>query len=214
MVAPSRSWGDRIGASGGNRGRPGAGGGFNRGAQRLENWQGNPVAPNKFERPASKNTGKQGQSGSKGNVNTNQMAGNVYGKPYGDLTDVEKAVIESRRQRKQQGWGLDIAQTIMGAMPAPVSGPFALGRMMGQAAEDEAMANPGRFTTIPGQPGGIKSTSGPLTSNRALPGNAAKTTEASTDESAKKKKFKTALPTLLGAPASPLGTANNPMMIT
>ncbi len=155
-----------------------------------------------------------------------KKAGNVFQKKPGEtdmshdetfnntkpLSDVEKAVLESRRQRRVQSTGLDVAQTIMGLAPAPGLGAaFGLGRWMGKKAEDEAMSNPDRFTTIPGDPGAIRSVKGPLTSNRALPTPSAKSTQASTDEEIKRKKKQ--VQTVLGAGVAPLGTITNPAPI-
>lgn len=139
--------------------------------------------------------------------------------PNKPLTDVEKALLEARRQRALLGPGVDIASTILGAMPTPV--PFGMafqaGNMMGKYAEDAAAANPNNFTGNPST-GEVKSKSGPLTSNRAqdLPSNKANMTNASADENDKeeKRKKQRPLPTLLGASANPVGTMTNPVMIT
>jgi hypothetical protein len=143
------------------------------------------------------------------------------------LTDVQKAVLESARQRKMQGTGLDIAQTIMGAMPAPALGAvFGAGRWMGEESEKEALTRPGDFSTDPTDPGSVfsKPGTGAKYSNRAeFPGHSLTTQDkrgaqdlASKGtlggdplEDKRKKKNTSATPTtILGAnPIDTLGTS-------
>jgi len=172
----------------------------------AKDYPDNPVLGNNFK-------GKKTEGGAKpGEDNIAKAQTLVNTQP---LTDVEKAVLEARRQRNQLAPGLDAAQTLMGLTPAPGLGmAFGVGRWMGKQTEDDAAVNPGNYSTNPKDPGSLFSKSGPLQTNRAvdLPSNKANTTSASADENVKKKKQ--ALPTLLGASANPLGTFSNPVMIT
>jgi hypothetical protein len=176
------------------------------------------AAPDRGARLGAPNGGAGGKGTTSGSNKdprlidaTSQTLNAVNQKP---LTDVQKAVIQDRIFNKQNETGLDIAQTILGALPTnlPMGAAMKMGRKMNEMVDDDALAHPEKYDTIPGSIGGVRSVMGPLNANRALPGPSAKTTEASSDESARKKKQ--ALPTLLGAPASPLGTLSNPQVIT
>lgn len=133
------------------------------------------------------------------------------------LTELGKNLVEAARQRKLLSGPLDVAQTIMGLMPAPGLGPaLGLGRWMGRKVEEDALANPEKYRNIPGDPGGVMSVGpGPKNANRAdypghnsSPGNR---TNGGPDDTINPKKKP--LPTLLGAIAGPLGTPNNPVKI-
>lgn len=199
---------------GGSLGRSGAGGN-KQGPKNLDIFGREitlaPNTPSPFnQKQGQPLTGKPTEGGGKpGEDNIAKSTANPVA-----LNDVQKAVLESRRQANLQSDSLDAAQTILGAMPAPFMGAaFGLGRWMGKKAEDAALADPDRFKTDPNDPGAVTSKYGALTSNRARSAPSAKTTEASgsKDQELRKKK---ALPTLLGAPAQALGTFSNPVQIT
>lgn len=166
------------------------------------------VAPTPFSSsgPASKPT-ESGVNGKRPN-NLKKFSSNP-------ISPVVQAVNQDMQFNKMQKPGLDVAQTVLGLMPSgplPMGLAFGAGRWMNKQVDEDALAHPENYKTIPGMPGGVESISGPKNANRALPGPAAKTTEASTDENIKKKKQP--LPTLLGAPGAPLGTPTNPQIIS
>lgn len=130
---------------------------------------------------------------------------------------IQEAVIESQRQRQIQKPGLDVAQTILGAMPSnvPLGAALGLGRLMGEQSEKEALSRPGDFDTNPKDPGSVytKEKVGAAFSNRdRFPGHNPDPGNRTNSESLKKKKQQ--LPTLLGTSANPTGTFSNPVMIT
>lgn len=166
-------------------------------------------------RDFNRKSGKSTQGGSDPRPDT--LLKKQAGVDQAPVSDVQKALIESSRQRKLQDPALDVAQTILGLMPSgllPMGVGLGVGRWMGKKVEEDAMMNPGKYKTMPDVPGAVYSRGyGPDMSNRAdFPGHNSAPGNRTNSETVKKKKQQ--LPTLLGASANPLGTFSNPVMIT